>query len=174
MNEQRIYKIRSARRDEVALLGEIEERANALFAGIGMPEIAEGEAMPPSFVRSFFHGGMVHVAVDAQDVPVGFALAHFIDGNAHLYEISVDPAYGKQGIGAKLLGSVFDWARRAGMAAVTLSTFGDVPWNAPFYERHGFVRLPANDWTPGLYVLRLREEDGGLPVNRRCFMRKEL
>jgi hypothetical protein len=33
------------------------------------------------------------------------------------------------------------WAQRHGLAALTLTTFTDVPWNMPYYERLGFRHL---------------------------------
>jgi hypothetical protein len=47
-----------------------------------------------------------------------------------------------------MLEQVIESARQAAYPAVTLTTFRDVPWNAPFYTRLGFsmlseLRLPA-------------------------------
>ena len=45
------------------------------------------------------------------------------------------------------------------MPAVTLTTFRDVPWNAPYYERLGFRTLAADEITPGLAAIRAHEAD---------------
>jgi GNAT superfamily N-acetyltransferase len=42
------------------------------------------------------------------------------------------------GIGRRLVAAVCEWASRRGWSRVTLTTFRDVPWNMPFYTRHGF------------------------------------
>jgi hypothetical protein len=56
-----------------------------------------------------------------------------------------------------------------------LCTFADVPWNAPFYARHGFVSLAESESTPGLLELRQREVSLGLDaLGRRTVMRKLL
>ena len=52
------------------------------------------------------------------------------------------------------------WARDTGLAAVTLTTFRDVPWNAPFYRRAGFTVV--DDPPPGLAELRAAERAEGL------------
>ena len=52
------------------------------------------------------------------------------------------------------------WARASGLAAVTLTTFRDVPWNAPFYRRVGFEVV--DDPTPGLAAVRAAERAEGL------------
>ena len=33
---------------------------------------------------------------------------------------------------------------------MTLRTYRDVPWNAPYYERHGWRVVPAADEGPGI------------------------
>lgn len=61
-----------------------------------------------------------------------------------------------------------------GAPAVTLTTFRDVPWNAPFYERRGFRVLDES----GLSAVfdRLLDEEGaayGLPRELRVVMRQD-
>jgi GNAT superfamily N-acetyltransferase len=51
--------------------------------------------------------------------------------------MDVLPEHAGQGLGAALIEAVCSWAHTRGFDAVTLSTFRDVPWNAPFYTRHG-------------------------------------
>jgi hypothetical protein len=36
---------------------------------------------------------------------------------------------------------------------VTLTTFRDVPWNAPYYERLGFTTVCSGEWGPELAAL---------------------
>ena len=42
-----------------------------------------------------------------------------------------------------------DVVRRYG-PGLTLLTFRDVPWNGPWYLRHGFAELPEAAWGPQL------------------------
>jgi hypothetical protein len=56
---------------------------------------------------------------------------------------------------------------------MTLCTFADVPWNAPFYGRHGFEEL--SDPGPELRALRATESRLGLDdLGRRVVMRLTL
>ena len=66
------------------------------------------------------------------------------DEALHLEELDVLPGHGRQGIGTRLVRALCDGARGRGIAAVTLCTFRDVPWNAPFYERLGFRILGSH------------------------------
>lgn len=168
------YVIRLVRSDEVAKLPAIEMKAGALFADAGLQDVADNPPADTDYIESFRRAGAVHVAVSDRGEPVGFALPGLLDGAGHLYELSVDPAHGRRGLGARLVAAAGAFAHAQGARAMTLSTFRDLAWNGPFYARLGFREMAAGEWTPGLHVLHAREIDIELPVERRCFMRKEL
>ena len=168
------YRIRHARPDELGLLAGIEKDAGMIFADVGLKEISDHPPADITYIRSFLRGGAVLLAVDEKDEPAGFALVSFIDRAGHLFELAVRRAHARKGLGARLVAASCGFAFAQGARRMTLSTFRDVQWNAPFYAKHGFRILPQDDWTPGLFILRMREEDGGLPMDRRCFMEKEL
>jgi Acetyltransferase (GNAT) family/Glyoxalase/Bleomycin resistance protein/Dioxygenase superfamily len=88
--------------------------------------------------------------------------------------MDVLPAHGRRGLGTLLLDKACAWAQAQGHPAVTLSTFRDVPWNAPFYARNGFRALQPSEWTPGMRAIRDNETEHGLRVEARVFMRREL
>jgi GNAT superfamily N-acetyltransferase len=103
----------------------------------------------------------------------GFACVDIVDGAAHLWQLSVHPASGRRGLGRKLVETVCDWASSNGYPAVTLTTFRDVPWNAPFYSQLGFRVL--DDLSPGLKAIRDHERDlGDDDFGPRVAMRKDL
>jgi GNAT superfamily N-acetyltransferase len=114
------------------------------------------------------------VAANAQDEPVGFAAVIIVDDAAHLEEIDVHPAHGRQGLGRRLVETVCAWAREHHYPAVTLTTFRDIPWNAPFYARLGFRILDKDEWTPGLRAISAEEAQTGLDPAQRVCMRRDL
>jgi ribosomal protein S18 acetylase RimI-like enzyme len=93
---------------------------------------------------------------------------------AHIEQISVDPAYARRGLGRRLLDHVGEEARRRGLDALTLTTFRDVPWNAPYYERCGFRVLRDGEIGLGLRRVRDAEAAHGLDPTLRVCMRREL
>ena len=111
--------------------------------------------------------------IDGGD-PVGHAMAGIIDGQAHLEEVDVLPAYGRRGIGSALIETVCQWAIDAGFTEITLSTQKNVPWNMPYYEKLGFVAIPENELSPAYKELRQHERELGLPVEDRVIMKKTL
>jgi hypothetical protein len=57
---------------------------------------------------------------------------------------------------------------------LTLTTFADVPWNAPYYARLGFEITPPNKITPGLREIRQYEAAAGLDAWPRVVMSRTL
>ena len=168
------YTVRPARPSEHALLPEIERRASVLFKTVTWLKPGQGEPASLEFIDAIARSGAIFVAADDDDIPVGFTLVSFLDRALYIYELDVAPPHGRHGLGRRLVDQACAFARTEGAPAVTLSTFREVPWNRPFYEKAGFHLVPRNQWIPALHLLHHREVEIGLPVDRRCFMRKEL
>jgi hypothetical protein len=73
----------------------------------------------------------------ANDQPVGFILAEAHPSSLFIVELSVDLDWQEKDR-RQLIACVADHARKLGLTSLTLTTFRDVPWNAPFYARLGF------------------------------------
>jgi len=168
------YRIRLARPDEVPRLRVIEDEAGTIFSGLGLIDEALDASFPLEDLARLVGLGQVWVGCLEDDLPVGMVIASVRDGAVYVEEMDVLPAHGRRGLGARLLGRVCAWAEARGHAAVTLSTFRDVPWNGPFYRKHGFRDLRPAEWTPGMRAIREKEARHGLRVEARVFMRKEL
>lgn len=166
------YTVRPARDDDVPLLPAIDLAAAELFRDTPFAFVA-ADATSVESLRAYHAQHLLWVVADSEDRPVGFAMARVVDDAVYLAELSIDPAYGRRGLGTLLIETVSEWARQAGYPAVTLSTFRDIAWNAPFYERRGFRILAEAELGPGLLAVRAREAQAGLPVAERVFMRRE-
>ena len=97
-----------------------------------------------------------------------------LDDALFIVEIAVHQAWQGRGIGRMMLEQVIETARQAAYPAVTLTTFRDVPWNAPFYTRLGFSMLSELRLPAGLAAKRELETEHGLPPETRCAMRLAL
>ena len=166
--------IRAARSDEIAALQGIEAAAGRLFAEIGMGDVADDELPSWESLRNYVSEGRAWVAVDDLDRPVGYLLADPLDGNAHIEQVSVHPDHGRRGLGRSLVEHLGAWANERRMPALTLTTFAEVPWNAPYYERCGFRRLSTEELTPGLRGKLEEEAARGLNRWPRVCMRRAL
>ena len=168
------YEIRPASPQDIPRLPGIERAAGRLFADLDLVQDSEERTVPIEELEQAQKAGRLWVAAEPHGQPVGFALAAVVDGLAHLEELDVHPDHARRGLGTALVESVCEWARKAGFEAITLSTFRDLPWNAPFYARMGFRILAEDELTDGLLQLREAEAERGLPIGKRVVMRREL
>lgn len=166
--------VRLAREDEIATLQEIERRAGTPFAEVGMHAIAEDEPPSREALRAFVDDGRAWVWPDEHDRPVGYLVLGLVDDQPHIEQVSVDPAHAGARIGKRLIDHAVNWARDNGLQEITLTTFTQVPWNGPYYERLGFDYIPAAAEPPGLRAIRATELANGLDAWPRASMRADL
>ncbi len=164
------YRILNARPHDVSSLADIE-RAAAMLLVDHVPASILDEATSEHELQEAQADGRLWVAL-SDDTPVGFAHAKILGGVAHLAEIDVHPDHGRRGLGTRLVAAVCDWASRSGHAAVTLTTFRDVPWNMPFYARMGFEEIPPRELSADLLAVLEDEARRGLDPARRVAMRR--
>lgn len=163
-----IIAIRPARYADLAQLPLIERSAAKTFRGSSEDAIADDSVSPVEFYIPFQSDGLVLVAEGETGID-GFAACQACADALHLWELAVRHDAQRRGLGRGLVTATLDLARARGLPAVTLSTFREIAWNAPFYRSLGFREVETlND---RLAVIRLREELLGLPVARRVFMR---
>jgi GNAT superfamily N-acetyltransferase len=169
------YRIEVALPEHVNALQDLERAAASLFAEVGVTLDPE-DVTPLVELRKAQAQGLLWVALDSAGDVAGFALvgrsrAH---PRAHLAELDVHPAHGRRGLGAALVEAVCAWASEATLDAVTLTTFRDVPWNAPWYQRLGFAEIPETALDAELRQVLRAEVENGLDRSQRVAMRRTL
>lgn len=148
--------------------------AGERFREIDDPRIArcaDDEPIAVEVLRRAIDAGSAWVVHDETGAVAGFLVAEVLDGSAHVEEVAVSVEAGGRGHGSALLVEVSRWAASQGLPAVTLTTFRDVPFNRPFYERRGFRVLAEHEVTPALGARIEEEEAAGLPSDLRVVMR---
>jgi GNAT superfamily N-acetyltransferase len=123
-----------------------QTRAGSIFRELDMDAIADDEAPSTVVLAALQAAGRMWVATDDADEPVAYLLVQVIDGGAHIEQVSVHPRAARQGLGRALIESAASWARQRGLKALTLTTYRDVPWNRPHYERLGFQIVGTRDF----------------------------
>ena len=79
----------------------------------------------------------------------------------------------RRGVGRALIVAVARWAKGCGDTDLVLSTFRDVPWNAPYYERLGFVEVSEAEYTASMRSLR-EDEAKAMRIASRVVLRAPL
>ncbi|MFE5933784.1 GNAT family N-acetyltransferase [Streptomyces sp. NPDC056470] len=169
-------RIRAAAPAELPLLQDIERAAGEPFRSLGMAVIADDEPLPLDVLDAYRLAGRAWVAADEAGHPVAYLLADTVDGAAHIEQVSVHPDAAHRGIGRALIEHLAAEAAGWGLTALTLTTFTEVPWNAPYYARLGFRPLAESDpeLTAGLRAIQQAEAAHGLATWPRVCMRREL
>ncbi|HZZ35622.1 MAG TPA: GNAT family N-acetyltransferase [Caulobacteraceae bacterium] len=166
--------LRDARLEDVEAIRAIERAAAGRFDAIGMGGQGLDEPSSPEEVAKAIAAGEVIVACDGAGPPVGFITFHEVDGCAYVAEIDVLPSHAGRRIGGALIDEVDRRAATIGLRGLTLSTFRDVPWNAPYYRRLGFIDIPDAALGEALLAIRAEHVGRGLDETKRTFMQRPL
>ena len=151
--------IRLAEKAELLCLQEIERAADTLFPVGRLPD--PDDVMPLEELVKAQDNGLLLVAV-WEGAIAGFAVSQVSGDLLHLAEMAVHPDYGRRGIGTQLLTAVIQQAMDRDLSGVTLTTFRDLPWNTPFYEKRGFRILSNSELNPMLWEILTKEKRLGM------------
>lgn len=155
--------IRTAVPRDLARVDEVERAADRMLTDFLRP--SEWRTPPSGHMRAAQAGYLLVAEEVLTAGVVGFVHVLEVGDVAHLEQVSVAPEFMRQRIGFRLVEEAANTARERGHAEITLRTFADVPFNAPFYAGLGFVETePATDFHVALVET---ERDLGLDRNGR-------
>jgi GNAT superfamily N-acetyltransferase len=97
-----------------------------------------------------------------------------VDGNLHIAQVAVHPAAAGHRLGAALIEHLARLAVADSAPRLTLTTYRDVPWNAPYYRTLGFGEIPEPELGPRLRLIRDLERKAGLDRWPRVAMSRPL
>ncbi|RDC60513.1 4-(cytidine 5'-diphospho)-2-C-methyl-D-erythritol kinase [Alteripontixanthobacter maritimus] len=164
------WRIRLARPDDAQAFHDVEADAGGLLEQ--HPSLAQ--ITLPSPRSSQEYAAMIDkghsLAAVSEDAVIGFVATRPFGRELHIHELSVRRSFQRRGIGATLLGALAIDAHNAGFAALTLNTFRDIPWNAPFYARQGFEIIGDIEAHPRLAHALEKAVAARLPRENRCAM----
>lgn len=151
------FTVREAETHDAASMLRVELAARKLLLDQGI-DLASVAAIDEQISWDLAY--VAYVAEEANLI-VGMARLSALDSEAlALDQLSVDPSYGRRGIGRALLKAAATAGRKAGYREISFTTFQDVAFNAPFYASMGCVE--DTDPHPGQVARRKAEESAGL------------
>jgi GNAT superfamily N-acetyltransferase len=169
------FRIQRATAAHVDVICDIERTAVQMFRDHAAWRFYSRMSIPKDLLEEEIRRGFVWVAMnEASSEVVGFI---WLDVALHsdfvgIAEIDVLPAFHRRGIGSALLRHACAWAQDEGYRRVDLGTLPDIPWNAPFYAKHGFVVVDKDD--PDFAYARELDRENGLPDGMRVYMSRSL
>ena len=163
--------IRLAVPEDAQLLPAIETSAAQAFRMIAeLSWLAESPPMSIARHSQLIALSTCWVALDAENRPQGFLSAEQHGNDLHIHELSVMQSMQGQGTGRRLIEAAMEYARSTRLSVVTLTTFTNVPWNAPFYSRLGFQTKATKDLDQWLAAILSEEYKHGFAPKSRCAM----
>lgn len=124
-----------------ARLNDLERAADTLFPASRLP--AGDDVLEHAVLSQACSAGVLIVVVCGDDL-AGASIALPDGDDLHLLQLAVHPEHGRRGLGRALLAATAQQAA-AHWRAITLTTFADLPFNAPFYQRFGFEFLNESE-----------------------------
>lgn len=172
-----MYTLRAADGDELTKAVAIDDAAGLLFAQAGLAIDLPNEH--PFVVaerqrwRRAIDAGQLWFACCASE-PIGFCALGRAGPLAYLEQLAVRPEHGRRGVGTMLLDLACAYSQRAGDPELWLTTYAHLPWNRPYYERHGFIVIPEARCSSELQAV-LAEQRAVLPApSERIAMMRSL
>ena len=163
-------RIRLAQSSDIPHLESIEISAGKAFIGSSVGPLPSNTFDSALFAKICADKNL-WIAVNDQNLPVGFLACYPLDGFLYVHEVSVSQEYQGHGIGRTLMHKIEDYAREQGYPYIGLTTFRDIRWNGPFYKSLGYREI-APDLYTGLYKKYQNEIKSGLDAAARCVMIK--
>lgn len=168
------FTVRTARKEDIPLLGPVEQSAAQLFRTVNLGHLASGRVISQSRLLEMADSNHIWVAIDKLGQPIGFAAGENIDGNFHIVEISVAQEYQRNGVGKALMSEMIGQAKGENFKAITLTTYRNLPWNERWYSKMGFSEAEIEDMGTELSTLWSIENQQGHDMDLRCIMKRSL
>lgn len=159
------YFYRKGQYQELEALASVERSAAEKYRLFGQGHLIDGSTMPYDRLKAMFKEGHVWVALDIYG-PIGYVCGENIDGSFHVAEISVAYEFQGVGIGKKLMNTMIEDVIKERFRSITLTTFRDIFWNAPWYTKFGFYEVNPK-LVGGSFENLLEEEEINLRLDRR-------
>jgi GNAT superfamily N-acetyltransferase len=164
-----VIRIRLGSLADLPALQQIERETARMFSPSDLPATL-AHPLPPAQVTAGVSASLLWVAEHAEcSTPVGFILCERpTQACLHVREMDVRPAFARQGTGASMLSHVCSTATAQGLRFITLTTFSHLPWNAPFYAKHGF--RVTDQFASFPHLAKILEHESQLGLRNRVAM----
>lgn len=168
-----MIRIRLATTDDVPKVAPLEAAAAEVYRTIGMDAIADDAPIAESLLLQAVEEQRLWVAVEYGELRA-YLLGDFLPESLHIDQVTVHPDAARRGIGALVIESASSDERAKERGCVTLTSFANVPWNAPYYERIGFMDIAESEWPAGIAEKVAEDQENGISRWPRVVMRRDI
>lgn len=168
------FRIRRAELDELAHVQAIEMAASARFRQSTHPHAADLPSLTTEYLVRLLKDDGVWIVTAPGGAYAAFAAFESIGLDLYVVEVDVIPAHAGARLGAALLDHATLIAQHRRLERVVLRTFTDVPWNAPYYRRLGFVEPDSVSPLIDLNAVIVREVANNIDLSRRVTLTRSV
>lgn len=146
-------------------LVKVDHACAAMYHAIGF----DGAEVPPRSFADLVALTRDHnvFVVEADWKPAGYvAWRDEAPGVAYIEELNVDPELQRFGLGSRLLETVRDDARKAGLQHIVLRAWTRAKWAIGFYRKNGFREMDNATLPNDVMAWLTHKEESGRPVVR--------
>ena len=176
--QEQPFTLRSGVIGDLDTLGEIDADAGMLFEEAGLfLDLPDTHEFPVTERRRWaecLHARTTLIAMDGDSRPIGFVAVGRKDGDAYIAQLSVRQSCMRRGVGRALLEAAAEIAQSLGERALRITTYNHLPWNRPFYEKHGFQVVPEHACGPEMLAEHATEKKWLPQPDQRVLMCKDL
>ena len=166
-----LYSIRKTEHSDIPHLIGVEKSATQAFLSVpDLSWLVDAPVLSEQTHCELINTIYAFVISNDQGEVVGFIYAKQQDSDFYIIEFDVRSDLQKQGIGRQLIEYSITVAKAANFKAVTLTTFIDVAWNRPFYQRLGFEIIKDSEQANYLKNALDNEVKFGFKRDSRCAM----
>ena len=162
--------LRNTTLKDIPVLQALEAAAAQRFLAI--PELAilaHSEVTDSQVHQQSISQALAWLVEDISGRILGFCYAQQLADSLYLAEISSHPDARGMGVGRMLVIHSRQVAAQRGLSGVTLTTYRDIFWNGPWYQRQGFIVLEPSSLCSELSDI-VQSQTAALLLLPRCVM----
>lgn len=152
----------NARTEHIPIITQVEREAVSVYPPGIMPAYLKYQMLPYSDLMEGIMNDSLFVALTDNGRVQGFTLVRHFQNLALLSKVDVRPQIMRRGIGTQLINTALEKLPSWGHSHLWLTTFSNLPWTVPFYERFGFSIIQHANQPEMIQNLLKRDKENGL------------
>ena len=151
----------NARTEHIPIITQVEREAASVYPPGVMPHYLKHQMLPYNELVEGIVNDSLFIALTDNGRVQGFILVRHFQNLALLSKVDVRPQLMRRGIGTQLINTALEKLPSWGHSHLWLTTFANLPWTVPFYERFGFSIIPHEEQPNMIQSIMTQEEENG-------------
>lgn len=151
----------NARTEHIPIITQIEREAASVHPPGIMPTYLKHHMLPYGELVEGIVNDSLFIALTDNGRVQGFILVRHFQDLALLSKVDVRPQLMRRGVGTQLINTALEKLPSWGHSHLWLTTFANMPWTVPFYEKFGFSIIPHEHQPEMIQTILAQEKEKG-------------